>query len=85
MCHALSPRGVPAPVLFLTARNSLPDRLGGFHAGGDDYLTKPFALADLLVRVDALFAAGRLPARGSAGARARPRPARHPPRRRKEP
>ena len=42
------------PVLFLTARGSVPDRLSGFHAGGDDYLTKPFALAELLVRVDAL-------------------------------
>jgi len=42
------------PVLFLTARDALPDRLSGFHAGGDDYLTKPFALAELLVRVHAL-------------------------------
>jgi two-component system response regulator MprA len=41
-------------VLFLTARDALPDRLSGFHAGGDDYLTKPFALAELLVRVHAL-------------------------------
>jgi two-component system response regulator MprA len=41
-------------VLFLTAREALTDRLSGFHAGGDDYLTKPFALAELLVRVQAL-------------------------------
>ena len=54
VCQALRARGVDAPVLFLTARGSVPDRISGFHAGGDDYLTKPFALAELLVRVDAL-------------------------------
>jgi len=45
---------VEAPVLFLTARDALVDRLAGFGAGGDDYLTKPFALAELLVRLRAL-------------------------------
>ena len=64
VCQALRARGVRAPVLFLTARDALPDRLSGFHAGGDDYLTKPFALAELLVRVQALCGAGRRP--GSA-------------------
>lgn len=54
VCQALRARGVTAPVLFLTARDTLPDRLSGFHAGGDDYLTKPFALAELLVRISAL-------------------------------
>src|SRR3954463_9413864 len=54
VCQALRARGVTAPVLFLTARDALPDRLSGFHAGGDDYLTKPFALAELLVRARAL-------------------------------
>jgi len=54
VCQALRARGVTTPVLFLTARSALPDRLSGFHAGGDDYLAKPFALAELLVRVDAL-------------------------------
>src|SRR3954471_5830528 len=54
VCQALRARGVTTPVLFLTARDALPDRLSGFHAGGDDYLTKPFALAELLVRVHAL-------------------------------
>jgi two-component system response regulator MprA len=54
VCAALRARGVATPVLFLTARDALPDRLSGFRAGGDDYLTKPFALAELLVRVDAL-------------------------------
>jgi two-component system, OmpR family, response regulator len=54
VCQALRARGVLAPVLFLTARDALTDRLSGFSAGGDDYLTKPFALAELLVRVQAL-------------------------------
>ncbi|WP_035127861.1 response regulator transcription factor [Conexibacter woesei] len=58
VCQALRAQGVATPVLFLTARDALPDRLSGFHAGGDDYLTKPFALAELLVRVQALVRRG---------------------------
>jgi len=54
VCQALRAHGVTAPVLFLTARDALTDRLSGFHAGGDDYLTKPFAISELLVRLDAL-------------------------------
>jgi two-component system response regulator MprA len=54
VCQALRAQGVDAPVIFLTARGQLTDRLSGFHAGGDDYLTKPFALAELLVRIRAL-------------------------------
>jgi two-component system response regulator MprA len=54
VCQALRAQGVTAPVLFLTARDSLTDRLSGFHVGGDDYLTKPFAFAELLARVEAL-------------------------------
>ena len=54
VCQALRARGIGAPVIFLTARDALADRLSGFHAGGDDYLTKPFALAELAVRVHAL-------------------------------
>src|SRR5436305_13364046 len=58
VCQALRARGVLTPVLFLTARDALTDRLSGFHAGGDDYLVKPFALAELLVRVHALVRRG---------------------------
>jgi two-component system, OmpR family, response regulator len=54
VCQALRAHGVDAPVLFLTARGALADRLAGFGAGGDDYLTKPFALAELIFRVRAL-------------------------------
>jgi two-component system response regulator MprA len=58
VCQALRAHGVDAPVIFLTARGDLTDRLAGFHAGGDDYLTKPFALAELLVRIHALLKRG---------------------------
>ena len=54
VCQALRARGIGAPVLFLTARGALTDRLAGFHAGGDDYLTKPFAFDELVVRLRAL-------------------------------
>ena len=54
VCQALRARGVHAPVLFLTARDALPDRLAGFSSGGDDYMTKPFALDELIARLRAL-------------------------------
>ena len=51
------------PILFLTAADSVDDRLAGFGAGGDDYMAKPFSMAELLVRVAALLRrSGRLPA-----------------------
>jgi two-component system, OmpR family, response regulator len=46
--------GVTMPVLILSARRSVDDRVRGLQAGGDDYLTKPFAFAELLARVQAL-------------------------------
>jgi two-component system OmpR family response regulator len=54
VCQALRARGLQAPVLFLTARDALPDRLSGFSSGGDDYLTKPFSLDELIARLRAL-------------------------------
>jgi two-component system response regulator MprA len=54
VCQALRADGVQTPVLFLTARGALTDRVTGFHAGGDDYMTKPFAFAELVVRLRAL-------------------------------
>src|SRR6185295_15932321 len=47
-------RGVATPVLILSARRSVDDRVRGLQVGGDDYLTKPFAFAELLARVQAL-------------------------------
>ena len=54
VCQALRARGVQTPVLFLTARDALVDRIAGFDAGGDDYLTKPFAFVELVARLQAL-------------------------------
>ncbi|MFI6054570.1 response regulator transcription factor [Streptomyces violascens] len=53
VCQALRANGFPAPVIFLTARHQLTDRLSGFSAGGDDYLSKPFHLAELTARLRA--------------------------------
>jgi two-component system OmpR family response regulator len=58
VCLALRARGHLAPVLFLTARDAVTDRLSGFGAGGDDYLTKPFAVAELIARIKALLRRG---------------------------
>jgi two-component system OmpR family response regulator len=54
LCQALRARGVQTPVLFLTARDELVDRIAGFDAGGDDYLAKPFAFVELVARLQAL-------------------------------
>src|SRR5690349_19619686 len=54
LCQALRARGIQAPVLFLTARDALVDRIAGFDAGGDDYLPKPFAFVELVARLQAL-------------------------------
>jgi len=54
VCEILRNRGVEIPVLMLTARDSLTDKLAGFDAGTDDYLVKPFELIELAARVKAL-------------------------------
>jgi DNA-binding response OmpR family regulator len=54
VCQALRAQGVAAPVLFLTARDGLVDRLAGFSSGGDDYLSKPFDIEELAARLHAL-------------------------------
>ena len=54
LIDALRGRGIRTPVLILSARRSVDDRVRGLQAGGDDYLTKPFAIAELLARVQAL-------------------------------
>jgi two-component system OmpR family response regulator len=52
--EAMRAAGIVTPVLILSARRSVDDRVRGLQAGGDDYLTKPFAFAELLARVQAL-------------------------------
>jgi two-component system copper resistance phosphate regulon response regulator CusR len=54
VCRALRERGLHVPVLMLTARDAVRDRVAGLDAGADDYLTKPFAFDELLARLRAL-------------------------------
>ena len=54
LCRKLRARGVRVPILFLTARGEVEDRVAGLDAGGDDYLRKPFAIAELRARIRAL-------------------------------
>jgi len=54
LCRELRARGLSFPILFLTARGDVSDRIEGLDAGGDDYLRKPFALAELRARIRAL-------------------------------
>jgi two-component system response regulator MprA len=57
----LRSKGLSVPVLLLTARDSVPDRVAGLDAGADDYLVKPFATEELLARVRALLRRGKSP------------------------
>lgn len=52
VCQALRVHGVRSPVIFLTARDALVDRLSGFTVGADDYVAKPFAVAELMARIE---------------------------------
>src|SRR5438067_13782624 len=54
VCETLRRRRDPTPILMLTARGALEDRIRGFEIGADDYLPKPFELPELWVRVRAL-------------------------------
>ena len=58
LCQTLRAQGCNTPIMFLTARDAVPDRLTGFAAGGDDYLTKPFNFAELVARLHALVRRG---------------------------
>jgi len=58
VCRELRQRGVEAPILMLTARGLVEQRVEGLDAGADDYLTKPFVLTELLARVRALVRRG---------------------------
>jgi two-component system, OmpR family, response regulator len=73
LCQALRAQGATQPILFLSARDAVTDRVTGFTAGGDDYVTKPFALAELLVRITALLRrAGEATAFAAGGLRLDP-------------
>jgi len=53
-CKQIRASGSTVPILFLTARDTLEDKIDGFNAGADDYLIKPFAMMELVCRIDAL-------------------------------
>jgi len=54
VCRRLRDKGVATPILMLTARDAVPDRVAGLEAGADDYLVKPFAVQELIARLRAL-------------------------------
>jgi len=56
-------KGVQVPVLFLSAKGALEDRIRGLEGGGDDYLVKPFALPELVARLRALLRRGTIPSK----------------------
>ena len=67
VCQAMRANGYRSPVIFLTAQHRLPDRLSGFSAGGDDYLTKPFHLTELTARLRAALKQATPPPDASLG------------------
>jgi two-component system response regulator MprA len=62
VCKRARANGLATPILLLTARDAVSDRVDGLDAGADDYLVKPFATEELLARVRALLRRGREPA-----------------------
>ena len=60
VCRELRAAGIAAPVIMLTARDTVQDRITGLDSGADDYLTKPFAVTELLARLRALLRRGRV-------------------------
>ena len=68
VARAVRARDVRAPILMLTARDTVRDKVAGFDAGADDYLTKPFELEELLARIRALMRRGHARARSATGA-----------------
>ena len=66
LCRRLRRDGVRAPVVFLTARDATEDKITGLTAGGDDYVTKPFSLEELVVRVQTVLRRTSPDARGGA-------------------
>ena len=71
ICRAIREKGIQTPVLMLTARGQVVDRVVGLKLGADDYLVKPFEMAELLARIEAVSRRSR-PAPAGATRRARP-------------
>ena len=73
VCRRLRAEGVWTPILMLTARDAVRDRVAGLDGGADDYLTKPFSYSELLARLRALVRRGPVERPGGASGR-RPAP-----------
>jgi two-component system OmpR family response regulator len=65
LTRKLREEGILVPILFLTARDAMEDMVAGLGAGGDDYVTKPFALVEIVARIQAILR--RAPAQGQDG------------------
>jgi two-component system alkaline phosphatase synthesis response regulator PhoP len=61
VCRTLRQRGIQTPILMLTARGQVVDRVVGLKLGADDYLVKPFEMVELLARIEALLRRGAPP------------------------
>jgi two-component system response regulator MprA len=61
VCRRLRAKGLSTPIIMLTARDAVPDRVAGLEAGADDYLVKPFAIQELVARLRALTRRGADP------------------------
>ncbi len=67
VCRELRQRGLQIPIVMLTARGQVVDRVVGLKLGADDYVTKPFEMIELLARIEALFRRARAPLSSPAG------------------
>ena len=67
VCRRLRSKGLSTPILMLTARDAVPDRVAGLEAGADDYLVKPFAIQELIARLRALTRRGATLTPGGCG------------------
>ena len=73
VCRRVRAKGLATPILMLTARDALDDRVDGLDSGADDYVVKPFETAELLARIRALLRRGRDAGRAARLRRPRPR------------
>ena len=67
VCRELRSHGIQVPIVMLTARGQVVDRVVGLKLGADDYVTKPFEMIELLARIEALFRRARTPSSAQAG------------------
>jgi len=69
LTSTLRDEGIMVPILFLTARDAMDDKVAGLSAGGDDYVTKPFALVEIVARIRAILRRASVPGQDSETSR----------------